>query len=370
MLEILQAKTDAFREKDELAYKACFSQADAAVAVYANSPQVFAHLRSYLYSYDVTAVAEPRWSVEIRYGFPFEEVEPAFEGIPAVDIEHGRTLATIADGTCYWYSIPERQSLVKQDPASQRVEIYSASYSQGKAIAHDVIRQIITGQLMGEGYLLLHAAAVVARNKGILIAGFKGQGKTSTALVFLKRFSADYISNDQILIGQEGQELVARACPMSVKLGIGTLLQYPDLADLIPDHIAVALREASADSFGFYAHQKIKIDKSRLLSSGEIRTSCRPSVILLPSIDLTLAETHLEVVSPDTVRATFVEEKMFMDKHSTVWLKLNEWQLPVPSQFDLIEEIANSTTCYRIMTNGNVDELARELDRALFASVD
>ncbi|MCL4418011.1 MAG: hypothetical protein M1308_00160 [Actinobacteria bacterium] len=68
---------------------------------------------------------------------------------------------------------------------------------------------LVESQLQNEGYLTCHAACVVLEDKGILLLGPNGSGKTSVVLELCKKYEAKLSGNNQCIIGMDNSLRVA-----------------------------------------------------------------------------------------------------------------------------------------------------------------
>jgi len=94
--------------------------------------------------------------------------------------------------------------------------------------------------LLVRGCLLGHAAAVARGNRGVAIAGFSGMGKSTLALHMLSR-GYSFVSNDRLLIEEEGSGLRMHGVPKHPRINPGTALTNTDLESVIPDADRAAL---------------------------------------------------------------------------------------------------------------------------------
>lgn len=76
----------------------------------------------------------------------------------------------------------------------------------------------------------LHAAAVTLRDRGILIVGPSGAGKTSLLVAFLLAGSA-FVCNDRAILTPDARDVLT--LPLPVRVGVGTAVSVPQLLELI-----------------------------------------------------------------------------------------------------------------------------------------
>ncbi len=112
---------------------------------------------------------------------------------------------------------------------------------------------VIDIKLLNIGYCLLHSAAFVYKNKGILLVGLPNTGKTSTAYFFVSKCMAKYIAED--ISVTNGKEVFT--CPYTfsfVKPSVRSkkLKIYEKMVDFFPllDHFRTPPLNSSLDIFG------------------------------------------------------------------------------------------------------------------------
>ncbi|MFA7346613.1 MAG: HprK-related kinase B [Desulfurivibrionaceae bacterium] len=84
-----------------------------------------------------------------------------------------------------------------------------------------------------QGCLLGHAAGVGLHGCGMALAGFSGMGKSTLALHLMSR-GVDFISNDRVLLREDGPGLFMYGVAKLPRINPGTALNNPDLAGVIP----------------------------------------------------------------------------------------------------------------------------------------
>ncbi len=84
-----------------------------------------------------------------------------------------------------------------------------------------------------QGCLLGHAAGIGLHGCGLALAGFSGMGKSTLALHLMSR-GADFISNDRVLLREDGAGLFLYGVAKLPRINPGTALNNPDLAGVIP----------------------------------------------------------------------------------------------------------------------------------------
>lgn len=87
-------------------------------------------------------------------------------------------------------------------------------------------------QMLCEGRLLGHAAGVSVRGKGLAMAGFSGAGKSTLALEMMREPDCVFISNDRLMIRQNGDDLEMTGVAKLPRINPGTALNNPNLASI------------------------------------------------------------------------------------------------------------------------------------------
>lgn len=90
------------------------------------------------------------------------------------------------------------------------------------------------------GDLLCHAAGVAQGPRGLAMAGFAGQGKSTLALHIIG-LGHNFVSNDRLLMREQDRQLEMRGVPKLPRVNPGTVLHNPALAPVMsPEQRAAA----------------------------------------------------------------------------------------------------------------------------------
>ncbi len=120
----------------------------------------------------------------------------------------------------------------------------------------------------------IHASCVTVKNKGILLLGDSGSGKSDLTLRLIEQCNAKLVADDRVDLSIKNNQIIA-SCPKNIHgllevRGIG-IVKYPyikeatiDLVVFLSDEIPERLPDK-----GFYNIENIKIPLIRL-NSGEI----------------------------------------------------------------------------------------------------
>ncbi|MFI0934551.1 hypothetical protein ACH4RG_22875 [Streptomyces sp. NPDC021019] len=118
---------------------------------------------------------------------------------------------------------PDEAIAYRSSPSTGRVELSSIGGMELAVAAARMAREVIRGQLLRNGWVVLHASAVVRPEDGatLLAFGGKGAGKTATAML-LASAGWQLLANDRVLArptGDRGVEVVP--WPAAAALGLG-----------------------------------------------------------------------------------------------------------------------------------------------------
>jgi len=94
------------------------------------------------------------------------------------------------------------------------------------------IRTTLLSYLERTGWALYHAGAVATQRGAVMIIGDAGAGKTSLILDLVYG-GAEYVSNEILIVRASSEALEALSFPLPIAIGLGTALQFPDLATLV-----------------------------------------------------------------------------------------------------------------------------------------
>lgn len=85
---------------------------------------------------------------------------------------------------------------------------------------------------LNQGCFLGHAAGVLESGRGIALAGFSGMGKSTLALHLMSR-GTTFISNDRVMIEDNGEDITVYGVAKQPRINPGTALNNPDLECII-----------------------------------------------------------------------------------------------------------------------------------------
>lgn len=86
-----------------------------------------------------------------------------------------------------------------------------------------LVREIAFRQLENQQYISFHSSSVVIGDKGYLVIGDSGAGKSTMALALCKYYGAKYVSNDRIMLKVTPDGIYGIPFGMPIKVNYGTL---------------------------------------------------------------------------------------------------------------------------------------------------
>ncbi|MFD0576181.1 hypothetical protein [Dactylosporangium darangshiense] len=295
-----------------------------------NCPGAYRQALDTLYSYKRGAEAAARWSVDVRCDPTLDVGDAA--GITGEVVEIGPKLFASArstpTGRVYWVS--DLQTMIALHRAYRLITVQCATEQAARHWAPRLIRQAMTAQLLGDGAVYAHAAAFTHSGRGVVIAGHRRRGKTTTLLAALHRLGGNYVTNDRLLLRCTGSELVGYPWPMHLRAGIGTLTALPHLAGLVPEH----LRRLPLVERWTYP-DKVAVeppDFPRLMQAGgTVAGEIRPAVLLWPDLEADRTHVVTEGISPQAALTELLRSELFMtDPGRAVSAHVNHWLIPAP----------------------------------------
>lgn len=118
---------------------------------------------------------------------------------------------------CYILDRPQRVTLIS----------YTGEKMNRRALSQRVIRNLIRLQLLEQGWVPLHGAALEKDGVGLCLIGGKFSGKTSTLINLLSYPDAKLVANTKFFIHDTGNGLEVCGLPHKAGIRVGTLLAHP-----------------------------------------------------------------------------------------------------------------------------------------------
>jgi hypothetical protein len=359
-------------------WETTFTQAEASVCLRTNSKAAFTHATGTLYAYEQTRPAFAHWQIDLLVdgGPAYEEVE-GFTDATTVEIGPRLTAAVLArpGGHAFW--VEALHTLIVTNTQQATITVRCAKEEAALHWAARLPRQAITAQLLKNGAVYAHTAAFSLGGRGVVIAGHRGRGKTTTLLAGLHRLGADYVTNDRLLLrAEEEGGLAGYVWPARLRAGIGTLAALPHLAGLVPD----AQRSVPAEQ-RWSSRPKVPIepwDFGRLLSGdGQVLGSVRPAMLLLPRLDPDRTSVRVDPVAGAEARDELLHTRLFMtDPGRGPSSHINHWLWPVPApaitdgNLNRVVDALTELPCYRIHAGADPVALADAVGHLLGAGAE
>jgi hypothetical protein len=370
---------DSTRTGGHLACSAVFGQAGASVALRTSSAAVLAEARTSLYCYQQQlGGTAARWQVEVT-------CDPAVNDLGAtgghggtgpgdhcLDVGPGITAqARDAGGTGRAFWIPALATLIMADPGRRIIRARCTGQDAARYWACSLTRQAMTSQLLTDGMIYAHAAAFTAGGRGVLAAGHRGSGKTTTLLASLHRLGGDYVTGDRLLLHADGQQVHGYPWPQPLRAGTGTLTALPHLANLVPE----PQRGIPAADLWMFP-EKVVIEPPGLprvlADGGKVADRFTFDVMIWPRLDPRCRRVRTERVPPSEVLRTVTRTCMFMtDPDQGTSSHTNHWLAPAPPGHVTKGHLARTATalasapCYRIHAGADPAALASAVGSVL-----
>ena len=179
-----------------------------------------------------------------------------------------------------------------------------------------VVREVATNRAQHGGGLFLHASAFAVGDRGVIVGGAKGAGKTTFLVHALRAARVEYVSNDRVLV-RPGAQPRGRGVPAIVSLRPDMLEHFPALArDLAATgyYQRLTLAEAAVRPVPKAGQRPglprlSPIQLCRLLGVGA-RAECEIAAMVFPRVTGEPGPLALERLSPAEARAR-LEDALF-----------------------------------------------------------
>ncbi|WNI31515.1 hypothetical protein [Streptomyces sp. ITFR-6] len=207
--------------------------AAAAVTVLSNRPEVTGWALRYFGPWwnaapvDATAVCAGSVVIADVKQDAYEKITRlVHDGRSVEPVDYAKHALLVArDGEDIIATSPEEGIAYRSTPSASRLVLAGIDPQPLALAAARIAREAIRGQLLRDGWAVLHSSAVLRPGDGatILTFGDKGAGKTTTALL-LASHGWQLLANDRVLVrptGERGVEVVP--WPSAAALGLGLL---------------------------------------------------------------------------------------------------------------------------------------------------
>ncbi|WP_410646408.1 hypothetical protein [Amycolatopsis sp. cmx-4-54] len=338
-----------------------FTQGPASVTLRTDHAELLTDAEATLYSYARTTTAASRWTITVHTSARVDQVGAAALFADADDHDIGPNLQAqsigVPGGRAFW--IRAHATLVHLDEMSGTITVYAGDLDAARFFSARLVRQAMTAQLLEHDAVYAHAAALVHADHGLLIAGPKGAGKTTTLLSTLRLVGGDFVTNDRLLLRLEpgGPGTVGHAWPMHLRATASTLRAVPGMNRFLP---AEQRTEQGSPS------GKIAIEPGDLraaLPTTQIRGELQPTLMLWPY--RSDQDRPPEPVPTAEVRDVLVRTQFFMhDPVTRTTSHRNHWLLPPDHDRTALalsavaDQLARTVPCVRIPVTDSPAALA------------
>ena len=289
-------------------------------------------------SYELIAVVEPE-----LYDYIGANVPPSPDDVlPAVlkhDVEYQLR--------CF-YSVSDDITIIEDQPLklfyliSERGRATKIVGTVGSRIQTGLLRMLRAFWVLSNDALIVHACALEKHGRGLIIAGEKHAGKTTSLLNLCSRKNYDIVANDRLLLqsNEPDASLCAIGVPTVINVRWDTVKPFPELQHLINLRL-----------FGVN-------DLARALNV-EVKREVKVSAVVFLSYDHGLRRPVFRSLSQDESYA--MSASQFVSRREYEWARMmNVCGVgPVRAKKDLIGRVS----CFQLTSNETqLEELANLLD--------
>ena len=201
---------------------------DCRIGVQTNSPDLTDNLREYFSDFisdgsawDMLITAHEALPLELPHVFMTKEPDPGKNKIKEefIDLPDGRIVRKRLTGMVFVFGSDDSVAV-------------GPCLANANQVINFINNRFISWKLR-QGCLLGHAAGITLHGRGLALAGFSGMGKSTLALHLMSR-GVTFISNDRVMIREDGDGLFMYGIAKLPRINPGTALNNPDLAKVIP----------------------------------------------------------------------------------------------------------------------------------------
>ncbi|GAB7109564.1 hypothetical protein JCM4814A_78790 [Streptomyces phaeofaciens JCM 4814] len=131
-----------------------------------------------------------------------------------------------------------KDHLYAKDATGRLHVVLHPGTGRGERYALRVIREVVLRCAEHRGWAVFHAAAAAVDDRGVLIAGSSGAGKTTVLTALAAHRRADLIGSDRVLVTETAARLVG--VPITVRIAAGTLSGLTPRSGLPPHSVLPA----------------------------------------------------------------------------------------------------------------------------------
>lgn len=192
--------------------------------------------------------------------------------------------------------------------------------------------------MRAKGIFPLHASAAMFKEKGVLIAGASGQGKT-TLLLHLLQEGFHYMADDTVFLRQNGNSSTMLSFPTSIRITAETAGFFPEISSFVTGTLP--------DRRGKY-----HIEPRKLSALPSVHSAI-PAIVLLPEITAE-EETGLLPISRIAAAMQCIPQNTPVN---TLGMSRNN--------FDLLCRLFQQVHCYHVRLGRNMNTIGRQVADAM-----
>ncbi len=228
------------KKSNQLPYQGDFNIEGLQIKINAYDPETYCWVDKYLYPLAFSNLSETQLSYSVNIFHSDELVLAALNAIENSELDMHRisNARRLLDRIAINKHItvdcdPAYGMLWVTDRSAQSITlVLSAKVRWPLLEISRVVRDLITRFLEDQGWVLFHAGAIHVDNRNYMIIGDASAGKTSLIIAMLAS-GATFISNERIFVKIENGESRLLSFPMPIAVGLGTMMQYPELIKFI-----------------------------------------------------------------------------------------------------------------------------------------
>ena len=209
----------------------------------------------------------------------------------------------------YVHDIQKYDCLTCFDLENKTTYFYHEHIINDYSYIRNLVREPIVAQYQELRYVTLHASACSINDKGILMPGPKGAGK-STLMIHLLENGANFIGNDGVLCKRENNSIVLTAIPQSVRLTKETIRNSRILSDYFGDKVHC---DFINDKIEFLPYLY-----DRIFAKHHLSFISKLELIIIPLIDLSRTDYTIEIIEND-MNLELLQESLFGKYHNYIW---------------------------------------------------
>ena len=247
--------------------------------------------------------------------------------------------------------------------------LYDYECKKRRSLSLYVIRELIYRECENRGCICLHAASCRVEDKGIILIGEPGAGKTGLLLALMEENNANFISNDRILVDHN---LQLTTIPMPVRISVESIKSSKVLLDFIMANLEKLCRkqknqiERMTRSDSKNGKEKIELSPleiSKCFSANYLNTSSLGAIII-PEFN-SIHGNFIEISTIDTKEARKCLRQNCYTPDDPLWIEpwFGRKTITKDSIFSKLDKIIAAVPIYKIkfgssihsdLKNGNI----------------